>query len=166
MNAIPSKMYVKLRIDPRESHLIAVKRIFRYLIGTADLGLWYPYDSSSFELVGFSDADFAGCKVDRKSTSGTCQFVGNSLVSWSSKKQNSIALSTAESEYIAAGSCVAQVLWLKQQILDLGVEVGTIPILCDNTSAICITKNPIQHSRTKHIDIRHHFIRDDHSHKV
>ena len=111
-------------------------------------------------MVGYSDADFAGCKVDRKSTSGTCQFVGSSLISWTSKKQNSVALSTAESEYIAVGSCVAQVLWLKQQLLDLGLPVGTIPILCDNTSAICITKNPAQHSRTKHIDIRHHFIRD------
>ena len=92
--------------------------IFRYLIGTADLGLWYPRGGSSFELVGYSDADFAGCKVDRKSTSGTCQFVGSALISWASKKQNSVALSTAESEYIAAGSCVAQVLWLKQQLLD------------------------------------------------
>ena len=92
--------------------------IFRYLIGSANLGLWYPRNSTSFELIGYSDADFAGCKIDRKSTSGTCQFIGNSLVSWSSKKQNSIALSTAESEYITAGSCVAQVLWLKQQLLD------------------------------------------------
>ena len=152
----------RFQADPRESHLKAVKRIFRYLIGTADLGLWYPRGGSSFELVGYSDADFAGCKVDRKSTSGTCQFVGSALISWASKKQNSVALSTAESEYIAAGSCVAQVLWLKQQLLDLGLPVGTIPILCDNTSAICITKNPAQHSRTKHIDIRHHFIRDHH----
>ena len=117
----------RFQADPRESHLIAVKRIFRYLIGTADLGLWYPHDSSSFELVGFSDADFAGWKVDRKSTSGTYQFVGNSLVSWSSKKQNSIALSTAESEYIAAGSCVAQVLWLKQQILGSQLDTAGLP---------------------------------------
>ena len=112
------------------------------------------------DLVGYSDGDFAGCKVDRKSTSGTCQFVGSALISWTSKKQNSVALSTAEYEYITVGSWVAQVLWLKQQILDLGLPIGTIHILCDNTSAICITKNPIQHSRTKHIDIRHHFIRD------
>ena len=87
--------------------------IFRYIIGRADLGLWYPNNKSSFELVGYSDADFAGCKVDRKSTSSTYQFVGNALVSWTSKKQNSIALSTAESEYIAAWSCVAQAFWLK-----------------------------------------------------
>ncbi|PKU64856.1 Retrovirus-related Pol polyprotein from transposon TNT 1-94 [Dendrobium catenatum] len=150
----------RFQSDPKESHLTAVKRILRYLLGTQNLGIWYPKFSSSFEIIGYSDSDFAGCRVDRKSTSGTCQFIGNSLVSWSSRKQNSVALSTAEAEYIALGSCVAQVLWLKQQLIDLGLTIGTIPIYCDNTSAICISKNPIQHSRTKHIDIRHHFIRD------
>ena len=82
------------------------------------------------------------------------------LVSWSSKKQNSIALSTVEAEYIAAGSCYAQILWIKQQLSDFGVALHNIPIFCDNTSAINIAKNPIQHLRTKHIEIRHHFIRD------
>ncbi|RVW87210.1 Retrovirus-related Pol polyprotein from transposon RE1 [Vitis vinifera] len=84
-----------------ESHLSAVKRILRYLKGTMDIGLWYP-KGDNFELIGYSDADFAGCKVERKSTSGTCHFLGHSLVSWHSKKQNSVALSTAEAEYIAA----------------------------------------------------------------
>ena len=87
---------------PKESHLIALKRIFRYLFGTQNLGLWYP-KKSSLELIGFSDADYAGSKTDRKSTNGTCQFLGHMLVSWSSKKQNSVALSTAEAKYIAAG---------------------------------------------------------------
>jgi len=146
--------------DPKESLLTAVKSIFRYLLGTQGLGIWYPKHSTSFEIIGFFYSNFAGCKVDRKSISRTCQFIGQSLVSWSSKKQNSVALSTAEAEYISLGSCVAQVLWLKQQVLDLGLPVGTISIFCDNTSVICISKNPIQHSRTKHIDIRHHFIRD------
>ena len=82
------------------------------------------------------------------------------LVSWSSKKQNSVALSTAEAEYIVAGNCCAQILWIKQQLSDFGVSLNNIPIFCDNTSAINITKNPVQHSRTKHIEIRHHFIRD------
>jgi hypothetical protein len=98
---------------PKESHLIAVKRIFRYLLGTIDLGLWYP-KSKSFDLISYTDADFAGCKIDWKSTSGTCHFLGHSLVSWFSKKQNSVALSMAEAEYIAAGSCCAQSLYIKQ----------------------------------------------------
>ncbi|PKU75691.1 Retrovirus-related Pol polyprotein from transposon TNT 1-94 [Dendrobium catenatum] len=136
-----------------------MKKILRYLLGTQNLGIWYPKFSYSFEIIDYSDSNFTGCRVDRKSTSGTCQFIGNSLVLWSSRKQNSVALSAAEAEYIALGSCVAQVLWLKQQLIDFGLTIGTIPIYCDNTSAICISKNPIQHSRTKHIDIRHHFIR-------
>jgi hypothetical protein len=86
-----------------------VKRIMRYLILTLNLGLWYP-KGSHFDLIGYSDVDYARCKVDRKSTSGTCQFLSRSLVSWSSKKQNFIALSTAEGEYITAGSCCAQLL--------------------------------------------------------
>ena len=111
-------------------------------------------------LMGYSDADFAGCKIDRKSTSGTCQFLGGRLVSWFSKKQHSIATSTAEAEYVAAGSCCAQILWMKQQLLDYGVECKEVKIMCDNTSAIAITQNPVLHSRTKHIDIKYHFIRD------
>ena len=103
----------RFQSNPKESHLVAVKRIFRYLLDTPTLGLWYP-KGSTFDLIGYSDADFAGCKVDRKSTSGTCQFLGNMLVSWFSKKQNSVALSTAEAEYIAAGNCCAQILWIKQ----------------------------------------------------
>ncbi|GMI64726.1 cysteine-rich RLK (RECEPTOR-like protein kinase) 8 [Hibiscus trionum] len=144
---------------PRESHLIAVKRIFRYLKDTPYLGLWYPRDST-FNLHAYSDADYGGCKIDRKSTSDTCQFLGSVLISWFSKKQNSVALSTTEAEYISLGSCCAQVKWMKQQILYYDIEVDTIPLKCDNTSAICLTKNPIQHSITKHIEIRHHFIRD------
>jgi hypothetical protein len=101
---------------------------------------------------------YRGSRVDRKSTSGTCQFLGNNLVS--GRKQNSVALSTAEAEYVAAGSCCAQLLWLNQTLSDYGHNFRRIPILCDNTSAICITKNPVQHSKTKLIEIRHHFIRD------
>ena len=94
---------------PKESHLNAVKRIFRYLKGTIDIGLWYP-KCDNFELICYSDADFDGCKIDRKITSGTCHFLGHSLVSWHRKKQNSVALSTVEAEYIAAGLGCAQVL--------------------------------------------------------
>ncbi|KAH9704464.1 Integrase catalytic domain-containing protein [Citrus sinensis] len=144
---------------PKESHMLAVKRIFRYLIGTINLGLWYPR-GTHIDLTCYSDADFAGYKVDRKSTSGTCHFLGHSLVSWFSKKQNSVALSTTEAEYIAAGSCCAQILWMKQTLRDYGIKLDQIPILCDNTSAINLSKNPIQHSRNKHTEIRHHFLRD------
>ncbi|KAK2995722.1 hypothetical protein RJ640_012446 [Escallonia rubra] len=150
----------RYRACPKESHLIAVKRILRYLKGTHDLGLWFPRNTSFFDLIGYSDADYAGCKTERKSTSGVCQFLGHSLVSWSSKKQNSVALSTTEAEYMAVGACCAQILWMKQTLLDFGLKYDHIPILCDNTSAIDLTKNPIQHSRTKHIEIKHHFIRD------
>ena len=149
----------RFQSNPRESHLTAVKRILRYLIGTTHLGLWYPKTSSS-QLIGFSDADFAGSRTDRKSTSGSCQFFGHSLVSWNSKKQNSVALSTAEAEYIATGNCCAQILWMKQQLSDFGLKFNRIPIKCDNTSAINLSKNPVMHSRSKHIEIRHHFIRD------
>ena len=149
----------RFQADPRESHLIAIKRIFRYLKGTPNLGIWYPKDSG-FNLIGFSDADYAGCRIDRKSTTGTCQFLGNKLVSWFSKKQHSVSTSTAEAEYIAAGSCCAQILWMRNQLFDYGLNINKIPIFCDNTSAIAITQNPVQHSRTKHIDIRYHFIRE------
>jgi hypothetical protein len=93
----------------------------RYLKYYPNISLWHP-KGAQFELVGFSDSDYAGCKVDRKSTSGGCQLLGRSLVSWSSKKQNSVALSTAEAEYISAGSCYAQLLWMKQTLLDYGVN--------------------------------------------
>ena len=126
---------------------------------TPNIGLWYP-KGAHFDLVGFSDSDYAGCKVDRKSTFGGCQFLGRSLVSWSSKKQNFVALSTAEAEYISAGSCCAQLLWMKQTLLDFGVKFDEIILLCDNESAVKIATNLVQHSRTKHIDICHHFLRD------
>jgi hypothetical protein len=95
-------MCARFQADPKEVHLRAVKRIMRYLVYTPKFGLWYP-KGSTFYLIGYSDANWARCKIDRNSTSGTCQFLGRSLVSWASKKQNSVALSTAEAEYISAG---------------------------------------------------------------
>jgi hypothetical protein len=86
--------------------------------------------------------------------------LGGSLVSWTSKKQNSVALATTEAEYIAAGACCTQILYMKQTLLDYGVVLEKVPLLCDNESAIKIANNLVQHSRTKHIDIRHHFLRD------
>jgi hypothetical protein len=138
---------------------VAGKRILRYLVAAPCFGIWYP-KGSTFDLIGYSDSDYAGCKVDRKSTSGTCQFLGRSLVSWSSKKQTSVALSTAEAEYVAIGQCCAQLLWMRQTLRDFGYNLSKVPLLCDNESAICMVDNPVEHIRTKHIDIRHHFLRD------
>jgi uncharacterized membrane protein YciS (DUF1049 family) len=145
--------------NPKKSHLEAGKRILRYLKGTINMGLWYPADDN-LELTGYSDADYGGCRIDRKSTSGTCQFLGNKLISWFSKKQSSVATSTTEAEYMAAGSCCAQILWLRQQLRDYQIVANEVPIYCDNNSAIAITQNPVLHTRSKHVDIRHHFIRD------
>jgi len=99
----------RYQANPKESHFKAAKRILEYLKGTTNVGLWYP-SHSPIHLIGYSDSDFAGCKLDRKSTSGTCHLLGSSLISWHSKKQACVALSTAEVEYIAAGSCCAQIL--------------------------------------------------------
>ncbi|XP_070014182.1 secreted RxLR effector protein 161-like [Nicotiana sylvestris] len=99
--------------NPKESYLTDVKRILRYLKGTTDLGHWYP-KGSNFNLVGYADVDYVGFLVDRKSTSGMADFLGSCLVSWATKKQNSVALSTVEAEYVAAASCCAQLLWIKQ----------------------------------------------------
>jgi len=136
-----------------------VKHILRYLKYTSELGLWYS-SGSSLSLRGFSDSDFAGCRVKHKSTSGTCQFFGTSLVSWSSRKQASVSLSTTEAEYIAAASCYSQLLWMKATLRDFGLQFGRVPLLVDSTSAISVAKNPVLHSRTKHIDVRFHFLRD------
>ena len=152
-------MFACVLANLKESHLSIVKRIMRYLLGTINLGLWYP-KNSSYNLVRYFDSDFAGYKIDRKSTSGTCHFIGSALVSWHSKKQNSVALSTVEAEYISTGSYCAQILWISQQLFDYGLILDYIPIRCDNTSAINLSKNPILHSRTKHMDNRHHFLRD------
>ena len=149
----------RFQADPRDLHLVAVKRILRYLKGTPNLGIWYPRESS-FNLIGYTDSDYAGSVVDRKSTSGSCQFLGSRLISWYSKKQQTVSNSTAEAEYIAAGSCCAQILWIRNQLRDYGIMLSNIPILCDNISTIAISNNPVQHPRTKHIDVRYHFIRE------
>ena len=137
-----------------------MKRILRYLNGTDDLCLFYPR-SDSFDLVGYTDVDYAGDLINRKSTSGMVQYLGPCLVSWGSKKQNTVALSTAEAEYVAAAACCSQMLWIKQQVRDFGIKFDCVPIYCDNTSAICISKDPVHHSKVKHIHIRHHFLKDN-----
>ncbi|GJV20489.1 retrovirus-related pol polyprotein from transposon TNT 1-94 [Tanacetum coccineum] len=149
----------RYQAKPTEKHLKEVKRIFRYLRGTVNTGLWYTKDSG-FELTGFSDADYAGCKDTFKSTFGGAQFLGEKLVSWSSKKQDCTALSTAEAEYVSLSACCAQVLWMRTQLTDYGFHFNKIPIYCDSKSAIAISCNPVQHSRTKHIVVRYHFIKE------
>ncbi|GJT76235.1 retrovirus-related pol polyprotein from transposon TNT 1-94 [Tanacetum coccineum] len=144
---------------PTQKHLKEVKRIFKYLKGTINMGLWYPKDSG-FELTAFSDADHAGCLDTRKSTSGGIQFLGDKLVSWMSKKQNCTAMSSAEAEYVALSASCAQVMWMRTQLQDYGFNYNKIPLYCDSQSAIAITCNPVQHSKTKHIHTRYHFIKE------
>ncbi|GJT40068.1 putative ribonuclease H-like domain-containing protein [Tanacetum coccineum] len=142
-----------------------VKRIFRYLKGRPNLGLWYPKDSS-FILEAFLDNDYAGASLDRKSTTGGCQFLGSRLISWQCKKETVVANSTTEAEYIIASYCFGQVLWIQNQMLDYGYNFMQTKIHVDNESAICVVKNPVYHSKTKHIEIRHHFIRDSYEKRL
>ncbi|GJW12178.1 retrovirus-related pol polyprotein from transposon TNT 1-94 [Tanacetum coccineum] len=152
-------MCARYQARPTEKHLNAVKRIFRYLKGTVHRGLWYPKDSS-IALTTFADADHAGCQDTRRSTFGSMQLLGDRLVSWSSKRQKSAAISSTEAEYIALSGCCAQILWMRSQLTDYGFGFNKIPMYCDNKSAIALCCNNVQHSRSKHIDIRFHFIKE------
>nr|GEU89468.1 hypothetical protein [Tanacetum cinerariifolium] len=144
---------------PTEKHVHAVKRIFRYLCGTVHRGLWYPKDSS-VALTAFADADHAGCQDTRRSTSGSVQFLGERLISWSLKRKKSAAISSMEAKYIILSGCCAQILWMRSQLSDYGLGLNKIPMYCDNKSAISLCCNNVQHSRSKHIDIRYHFIKE------
>ncbi|GJW49353.1 retrovirus-related pol polyprotein from transposon TNT 1-94 [Tanacetum coccineum] len=146
--------------DPKTSHLEAVKRIFRYIKGTAHLGLWYP-KGPDIEIVVYADSDHAGDYMDQKSTSCICTFMGCCLTSWFLKKQTVLAISTSEAKYVSAEKACQQALWMKQALIDYGISLDDIPIMCDNKGAIDLSKNPVQHSRTKHIEIYHHFLRDN-----
>ncbi|GJY34684.1 hypothetical protein Tco_0419153 [Tanacetum coccineum] len=124
------------------------------------MGLWYPKDTR-FKLTSFSDSDHAGCLDTRKSTCGGIQFLGgDKLVTWSSKKQDRTSMSSAEAEYVSLSACCAQVLWLRTQLTDYGFHFDRIPMYCDSQEAIAISCHPVQHSRTKHIDVRYHFIKE------
>ncbi|GJV74675.1 putative ribonuclease H-like domain-containing protein [Tanacetum coccineum] len=155
----------RFQVTPKMSHLHAVKRIFRYLKGQPKLGLWYPRDSP-FDLEAFSDSDYAGASLDRKSTTGGCQFLGKRLISWQCKKQTIVANSTTEAEYVAAANFYGQVLWIQNQMLNYGFNFMNTIIYIDNESTICIVKNLVFHSKTKHIEIRHHFIRDSYKKRL
>nr|GEU86232.1 hypothetical protein [Tanacetum cinerariifolium] len=152
-------IWARYQAHPTDKHLKEVKKIFCYLWGTVNMGLWYTKDSG-FEPTGFLDADYAGCKDTFKSTSGGAQFLGKKLVSWSLKKHDCKSLSTMKSEYVSLSACCAQVLWMRTQLTDYGYHFNKILIYCDSKSAIAISCNPIQHSRTKHIAVRYHFIKE------
>ncbi|GJY11989.1 hypothetical protein Tco_0381298 [Tanacetum coccineum] len=155
----------RFQVTPKVSHLHVVKRVFRYLKGKPKLGLWYPKDSP-FNLEAYSDSDYAGASLDRKSTTKGCQFLGSRLISWQCKKQTIVANSTTEVEYVAAANCCGQVLWIQNQMLDYGYNFMNTKIFIDNESTICIVKNSVFHSKTKHIEIIHHFIRDSYKKRL
>ncbi|GJW15119.1 hypothetical protein Tco_0019252 [Tanacetum coccineum] len=121
----------------------------------------FRHYQTGIETVVYADSDHAVDYMDRKSTSGICTFVGCCLTSWFSKKQTALAISTTEAEYIIAGKACQQALWMKQALINYDVLLDDVPIMCDNKGAIDLSKNPVQHSRTKHIKIRHHFLRDN-----
>ncbi|GJY03491.1 putative ribonuclease H-like domain-containing protein [Tanacetum coccineum] len=139
--------------------------IFRYLKCQPKLGLWYPKDSP-FDLEAYSDSDYGGASLDMISTTGGFQFLGSRFISWQCKKQTVVANSTTKAEYAAAASCCGQVLWIQNQMLDYGYNFMNTKIFIDNESIICIVKNLVFHSKTKHIKIRHHFIRDSNKKKL
>nr|GEX59222.1 retrovirus-related Pol polyprotein from transposon TNT 1-94 [Tanacetum cinerariifolium] len=145
---------------PKISHLEAVKRIFQYIKGTTHLGLRYP-KGTGIETIVYADSDHAGDYVDRNSTSGICIFVRCCLTSWISKKQTALAISTTEAEYVSNEKACQQALWMKQALIDYDVRLDDVPIICDNKGAIDLSKNLMQHSCTKHIKIRHHFLHDN-----
>nr|GFA45221.1 copia protein [Tanacetum cinerariifolium] len=128
--------------------------------GTSQLGLWYP-KGTGIETVVYADSDHAGDYVDRKSTSGVCTFMGSCLTSWFTKKQTALAISTTEAEYVSAEKACQQALWMKQALIDYDIRLDDVLIMCDNKGAIELSKNLVQHSRTKHMEIRHHFLRDN-----
>lgn len=146
--------------NPTEMHLRAAKRIFRYLKGTSDFGIFYKKGRQS-SFLGFTDSDYAGDIDDRKSTSGNLFLMSSGAVSWSSKKQQIVTLSTTEAEFVAAASCSCQAIWLRKMLEFLSnQQQDSTTIYCDNVSAIRLSRNPVMHGRSKHIDVRYHFLRD------
>jgi hypothetical protein len=147
-------------VEPIHVHLVSAKHVMRYLKGTLDCGLSYD-GYHDFRLSGYIDSDWAGSVSDRKSTSGCCFSLGSAMISWQSRKQSSIALSTTEAEYIVACSASCEAIWLRKLLTGLfDLEMESTMILCDNQSCINMTENPLFHDKSKHIEIRYHYIRD------
>jgi hypothetical protein len=146
--------------DPREPHLAMLKRVLRYVKGTLPTGLHISTGSIT-GLTAYSDVDWAGCPDSRRSTSGYCVFLGDNLVSWSSKRQTTVSCSSAEAEYRAVAHAVAETCWLRQLLQELHAPISSATIVyCDNVSAVYMTANPVHHRRTKHIEIDIHFVRE------
>jgi hypothetical protein len=147
---------------PSKEHWTAVKRILRYLKGTKNYGCKYERGNKIKPiLIGFSDSDFAGDLEDRKSTTGVVYFLGGNLVTWASQKQKIVALSSCEAEYVAAAAAACQGVWLSRLVADLlGVKETPVRLMMDNMSAIALSRNPVHHDRSKHIDTKYHFIRE------
>ena len=144
---------------PRDTHFQAVKRVLRYIKGTVDEGLWFQ--KSSLQLSAFSDAGWAGCVFDRRSTSGYFVYLGSNLISWSAKKQHTVARSSTEAEYRSLAHTSAEVTWICKIFKDIAFPLSKVPVLwCDNVSAISLASNPVFHARTKHVEIDYHYIRE------
>ena len=151
----------KFNSCPTEAYLTAVKRILRYLMGSINLGLMYN-KPADYKLIGFSDADWARDIDSRHSTTGNLFVMSGAAISWLSRKQPVVALSTTEAEYIALCTATQEAVWLRRLLLDIEAEPEKKPTIIreDNLSAIAIAKNPITHARTKHIDVKFHFVRE------
>ncbi|KAM2633068.1 hypothetical protein EV1_023727 [Malus domestica] len=144
---------------PRDLHYQAVKRILRFLKGSVTQGLWFR--KSALHLTAFSDADWAGCVYDRRSTSGYCVYLGSNLISWSAKKQSTVARSSTEAEYRSLAHTAAEITWICKIFRDIGFPLSKVPVVwCDNVSAISLSSNPVFHARTKHVEIDYHYIRE------
>ncbi|GJR51791.1 ribonuclease H-like domain-containing protein [Tanacetum coccineum] len=146
--------------DPREPHLNAMKRVLRYLRGTTDLGSQLFWSSTS-QLIAYSDAVWAGCPARRRSTSGYCVFLGDNLLTWSSKRKDTLSRSSVKAEYCGVVNAVAETSWIRNLFRELHTPLFTATLVyCDNVSAVYMSANPVQHQRTKHIEIDIHFVRD------
>lgn len=150
----------RFQTNPKEYHCAIVKRIFRYLKGTSDYGIWYDR-SNDFTLCTYTDVDWARDRDDSKSTSGGAFFLGGRLVSWLNKKQDCTSQSTAKAEYVAATNNYNQFIWMKQMMKDIGItSIEPVIIYYDNTSIVNMSKNPILHYKTKHMTIKYHVLKE------
>ncbi|XP_071693849.1 uncharacterized mitochondrial protein AtMg00810-like [Rutidosis leptorrhynchoides] len=146
--------------SPHEAHMLALNRIIRYIKGTLPLGLHISKNASS-SLISYTDADWAGCPDTRRSTSGYCVYLGHNLISWSSKRQAIVSRSSAKAEYRGVANVVAETCWLRNLLLELHSPIRHATLVfCDNVSAIYLSSNPVQHQRTKHIELDIHFVHE------
>lgn len=146
--------------DPRESHFLAMKRVIHYLQGTKTMGLQL-LKKQSMKLMAYTDADWGGCPTTRRSTSGFCLYLGDNLISWSAKCQPTVSRSSAESKYKGLANAVAESCYLRNLLLEMGRPMRQSTLVnCDNVSVVYLSSNPVQHQRTKHIEINIHFVRE------